>query len=166
VNTRLMPVGPALFGFCFCLIFVACESTGVGTGVSPTGNMTATFTWEEAEPTSGKMAATVVLPDGTQQRYQGKYYQITRDSRMETITDLWQPWGPHWGGWPYWGPEPSESFITHYTGQVVANLGGPNGERMRCHFRLLRSDEGMKGGAQGMCQLPLGNTIRAEIPPS
>jgi len=97
MKRRSMPVEPALFGFCFCLIFVACTSTGVGTGMSPTGNMTASFTWEQAEPTSGTLTATVVQPDGTQQQYEGKYYQITRNSRMETITDLWQPWGVELG---------------------------------------------------------------------
>jgi hypothetical protein len=50
--------------------------------------------------------------------------------------------------------------------QNRSRVGGTNGERMRCHFRLLRRDEGMKGGAQGACQLPLGETTRAEIPPS
>jgi hypothetical protein len=49
---------------------------------------------------------------------------------------------------------------------VVANLAGPNGQRMRCQFRVLRSSEGMKGGGQGQCQLPTGQTINADFPPS
>lgn len=36
----------------------------------------------------------------------------------------------------------------HYTGHVVANLTGPNGQRMRCQFQLLRAGDGMKGGGQ------------------
>jgi hypothetical protein len=59
-----------------------------------------------------------------------------------------------------------DSFVAHYTGHVVANLSGPDGQRMRCQFRLLRSGQGMKGGGQGQCQLPSGETIHAEFPPS
>jgi hypothetical protein len=79
---------------------------------------------------------------------------------------LWAGWYPSWVGWPYWGPEPQIAFITHYTGQVVSNLEGPNGQRMRCHFQLLRSSAGMKGGGKGECQLPSGETIKADFPPS
>jgi hypothetical protein len=112
------------------------------------------------------LEAMVVVPGGPQEEYEGRFFQITRDSDVQTMPSVWRPWYPGWRGWPYWGPEPSESFITYYTGEVVANLAGPAGQRMRCHFRLLQSSEGMKGGGQGECQLPTGETIRAEFPPS
>jgi hypothetical protein len=156
-----------LFGTLFIgAALSGCTSTGRGTGESRTSGVTADFTWKQSEPTSGQMQAVVTMPDGRQDTYEGKFYQITKDSRMETIGPLWDPWYPGWGGWPYWGPGPTDSFIQHYTGHVVANLGGPDGQRMRCHFRLLRSEEGMKGGGQGQCQLPTGQTINAEFPPS
>jgi hypothetical protein len=105
-------------------------------------------------------------PDGGPETYEGKFYQITKDTHVDTLGGLWDPWYPRWGGWAYWGPEPEESFVEHYTGHVVANLLGPNGQRMRCQFLLLRSGEGMKGGGQGQCQLPTGQTVNAEFAPA
>jgi hypothetical protein len=145
---------------------VGCKSTGVGTGESRTGNIKAEFTWEESGPSSGTLHATVTKPGAPPETYEGKFYQITHESQVQTLGPLWSPWYPTWGGWAYWGPEPEDSFIEHYTGHVVANLAGPNGQRMRCQFQLLRSGEGMRGGGQGECQLPSGQTIRAEFPPS
>ena len=118
------------------------------------------------QTTFATVTGTVTDPSGQQETYQGKFYQITQSSRIETIGGLWDPWYPRWGGWAYWGPEPEDSFIEHYTGHVVANLSGPDAKRMRCQFQLLRADEGMKGGGQGQCQLPSGKTIHAEFPPS
>jgi hypothetical protein len=51
-------------------------------------------------------------------------------------------------------------------GHVLANLAGPDGKRIRCEFQLIRSNEGMKGGGQGRCQLASGKTIRADFSPS
>jgi hypothetical protein len=154
---------------CVCLVgagAAGCKSTGVGTGESRTGDVSATFTWEESGPTSGTLHAMVTKPGAAAATYDGKFYQITHDTTIQTIGPLWDAWYPGWSGWRYWGPEPEDSFVEHYTGHVVANLSGPNGQRMRCQFQLLRSGEGMKGGGQGECQLPSGQTIRAEFPPS
>jgi hypothetical protein len=155
-----------LFGLLLGAVLLGCKSTGQGMGESRTGDVKVSFTWEESGPSSGMLKATVTKPDGTPETYQGKFYQITRETHVTTIGGLWDPWYPRWGGWAYWGPEPADSFIEHYTGHVVANLSGPNGQRMRCQFQLLRSSEGMKGGGQGQCQLPSGQTINAEFPPS
>jgi hypothetical protein len=155
-----------MFGLLIGAVIIGCKSTGGGAGESPTGNVKVNFTWQQSDPSSGALKANVMKPDGTQETYQGKFYQITKDTRVDTIAPLWDPWWPAWGGWPYWGPEPTDAFITHYTGHVVANLAGPNGQRMRCHFQLLRSAEGMKGGGLGECQLPTGETIKAEFPPA
>jgi hypothetical protein len=158
--------GLPIFALLTCLGLFACKSTGSGMGQSPSGDIKATFSWEQATPTSGTLKAAVVQPDGTQTQYQGKFYQITKDTQITTIAPLWHPWWPAWSGWAYWGPEPSESFVTQYTGHVVANLAAANGDRMRCQFRLLRSSEGMKGGGEGECQLPSGKTIKAAFPPT
>jgi hypothetical protein len=37
-------------------------------------------------------------------------------------------------------------LVTNYSGQVVANLGAPSGEHMRCKFRLVHPSNGMAGG--------------------
>jgi len=70
-------------------------------------------------------------------------------------------WG---GGWENWGAAPSTSFVTHYSGRVVANLGAPSGEHMRCKFQLAHPSEGMAGGGRGQCQMPDGKTIDATFP--
>lgn len=150
----------------FTAILIGCKSTGSGIGESRSGDVKVDFTWQQSDAASGNLAATVTDTGGRREAYQGKFYQITQNSRIETLGGIWNPWYPHWGGWSYWGPEPEESFIEHYTGHVVANLSGPDGKRMRCQFQLLRADEGMKGGGQGQCQLPSGRTIDAEFPPS
>ena len=56
------------------------------------------------------------------------------------------------------------SFITHYTGRVVANLSAPSGVHMRCNFQLASPDAGMAGGGAGQCQMPDGKTIDATFP--
>ena len=148
------------------LIMVGCKSTGSGTGASNTGDVQAHFTWQQSEATSGTLTAIVSYPGGSQETYAGKFYQITRNSTVESMGPLWYPWHPGWGGWAHWGVEPDEEFVTHYTGHVLANLTGPGGKGMRCQFQLLRADEGMKGGGEGQCQLSSGQNIRADFPPS
>ena len=108
----------------------------------------------------------VMEPSGAEETFQGKFYQITRDTNVETLGSLWTPYYPRWHGWAYWGPAPEEGFIEYYTGHVLAILSTPNGERMRCRFQLLRSSEGMKGGGEGQCQLPSGQTVSADFPPA
>jgi hypothetical protein len=148
------------------VVAVGCKSTGSGTGESDTGDVQVHFGWQQSDPVSGTLTATVNSAKGSQETYEGKFYQITSDSRIDTLAPLWHPWYPGWYGWAYWDPEPGEAFVTHYSGHVVANLAGPDGKRMRCEFQLLRASEGMKGGGQGRCQLPSGKTIKAEFPPS
>ena len=143
----------------------SCKSTGMGEGASDSGDVKAQFTWQQTEPSSGTLAATLTGQSGFMETYQGRFYQITSNSEIDTLSPLWHPWHPGWGGWAYWDPEPAQALVTHYTGHVLANLAGPDGKRMRCEFQLIRADEGMKGGGQGRCQLASGKTIRAEFSP-
>ena len=144
----------------------SCKSTGVGEGASDSGDVRAQFTWQQTEPSSGTLTATLTEPGGLTETYQGKFYQITSNSEIDTLGPLWHPWHPGWGGWAYWEPEPAQALVTHYTGHVLANLAGPAGKRIRCQFQLIRADEGMKGGGQGRCQLASGKTISAYFSPS
>jgi hypothetical protein len=93
-------------------------------------------------------------------------FQITQESRVTDFGPLWTGWGPGWRrgwhGWGWWGP--SQDVITHFSGQVLANLAGPGGN-MRCHFSLMRPTAGMSGGGAGECQLPDGPIINAQFPP-
>jgi hypothetical protein len=147
------------------VVTVGCKSTGSGIGESTTGDVQARFTWQQSDALSGTLTA-MVSGQNDSETYTGKFYQITRNSRIDTLGPLWHPWHPGWRGWEYWDSEPEDAFVTHYTGHVLANLAGPDGKRMRCEFQLLRADEGMKGGGEGRCQLPSGKTIKADFPPS
>ena len=91
------------------LIMVGCKSMGSGTGTSNTGDVHAQFTWQQSEATSGTLTAIVSYPGGSQETYSGKFYQITRNSTVESLGPLWYPWHPGWGGWGYWGAEPDSA---------------------------------------------------------
>lgn len=150
----------------------ACTTTGIGTGQSANGALGATFTWTETGGTQGTMIAQ--LSNG--QVFQGPMFQITSESRIDSYGPLWNGWGGGWRwgggwggrrwgwGWDGWGPwGPDMETITHYSGQVLANLQGPGGF-MRCHFNLMSPSSGMAGGGIGQCQLPNGTIIHAQFP--
>ena len=113
-----------------------CTTTGIGTGQSANGALGATFSWTETGGTRGTMVAS--LTNG--QIFQGQFFQITPGKPVTDYGPLWNGWGPGWGwgggwggrhwgwGWGGWGPwGPNNETITHYTGQVLANLQGPGG---------------------------------------
>jgi hypothetical protein len=133
-----------------------CTTTGTGSGMSRAGDIKANFTWTAQGPTQGQMTAT--LGDG--RVYQGRFFQVTQQTVVDDLGPLWNGWVGryHWRGWDWWGPQ-SET-ITHYSGQVLANLQGSDGF-MRCHFRLVDPSSGMGQGGEGRCQLPDGARIRA-----
>jgi hypothetical protein len=152
------------------IAIAGCTTTGFGTGQAIGSNLGATFSWTETGGTQGNMVAQ--LSNG--QVYQGPMFQITSESRYTDYGSLWAGWGGGWGwhrpwsrfgwGWGGWGPwGPDEETITHYSGQVLANLQGPGGF-MRCHFTLMSPGSGMVGGGLGQCQLPSGTIINAQFP--
>lgn len=144
------------------ILAAACTTSGVGTGRSPTSTVGAAFTWTQSSSARGTMVAN--LTNG--EVFQGPMFQITQESRITDFDPLWTGWGRGWRrgwhGWGSWGP--SQETITHYTGQVLANLQGPGGY-MRCRFSLMRPTAGMAGGGSGECQLPTGAIINAQFPP-
>lgn len=115
--------------------------------------------WKSTDDRTGTLTATLSNGD----TFSGPFYQVTHDTRIETIEPLWYGWRSTWHGWPYWGPYPDTAFVTHYSGRVVANLRDPDGEHMRCHFDLMHPRHGMAGGGEGECQLPSGQTIDATL---
>ncbi|MFL6550512.1 MAG: hypothetical protein ACJ8OJ_17610 [Povalibacter sp.] len=148
------PLGNMICTIVFFAGVVACTSMGTGVGNTRNGAVHANFAWQSTGDRAGTLNAEV----SNGQRYAGPYFQVTTDSRIETLTPLWNGWNSRWEAW---GPQPDTAFITHYTGKVVANLENADGDHMRCHFRLMRPSEGMAGGGQGACQLPSGETIDA-----
>jgi hypothetical protein len=149
----------ALPSFLACA--AGCTTMGTGVGSSATGATTVNFSWKSEDSISGTMNA--VLAGG--KSYTGPFFEITTDTAVDSLGPLWSGWGPglrrrgYWNDWAG-GPE----FVTHYSGQVVANLGAPNGEHMRCKFHLVHPSNGMAGGGQGQCQMPDGKTIDATFP--
>jgi hypothetical protein len=146
------------------VIAAGCTTMGTGTGSTPSGASAATFDWKSSDGVSGTISAT--LSDG--KTYNGRYFQITKDTTVDSIGPLWAGgggWGGRGGrGWGYWGVDASPDFITHYSGRVVANLAEPSGTHMRCQFQLVYPSDGMNGGGLGQCQLPNGTTIDANFP--
>jgi hypothetical protein len=135
-----------------------CTTTGTGAGQAVSGGETATFTWKSDTDTGGTMTAG--LSDGS--TYEGPFFQVTQDSTVDQMGPLWTGWSGRrgFGGWGLWGP--SEGFVTHYSGKVLANLQGPTGY-MRCRFTLASPASGMSGGGLGQCQLPTGPVIDAQF---
>jgi hypothetical protein len=141
------------------LVLAACTSLGIGTGsVEPSG-APVTFDWTSKDAgTSGTMTAT--LQDGSV--FSGPFLQLTSTTKIDTLAPVWSGWGPgrHWG---FGAPFPETEFATQYSGKVVANLQGPQGQRMRCHFDLNSPEAGMRGGGLGQCELANGRTVDAQF---
>lgn len=136
----------------------ACSTMGVGSGSLKPGNTPASFTWNSKDGgVTGHMSATLVN-EGV---FDGPFMQITSTTRTEVLEPLWTGWRRGWGDWGYRGSLPAEAFTTTYSGQVVANLTGPNQQSMRCRFTLNAPSEGMRGGGQGECQFGGGRTVSA-----
>jgi hypothetical protein len=144
-------------------IAAGCTTMGTGTGSTASGADPVSFNWKSSDSVSGTMNAT--LSDG--KTYSGQFFQITKETTVNSVQPLWSGWSPGWGawgGWENWEAAPSTSFITHYSGRVVANLGAPSGEHMRCKFQLARPSDGMAGGGRGQCQMPDGKTVDVTFP--
>lgn len=142
-------------------ITAGCTTTGRGFGSAACGANPTTFTWKSYDGHSGTISAT--LCDGT--NYTGQYFQITRNTPIQSIAPLFDGW---YSGWDEtdWNVGASPDFITRYTGRVLANLASSSGSHMRCKFQLVYPDNGMYGGGKGECQLPDGKTIDARFPPA
>lgn len=145
------------------VLAAGCTTMGTGFGSTSSAATPIAFNWKSSDSVSGTMNATA--SDG--KMYRGEFFQITKDTTVDNIGPLWSGWYAGWGrrdGWYYWDATPSPSFVTHYSGRVVANLGAPSGEHMRCKFELAQPSDGMAGGGSGECQMPDGKTIDATFP--
>ncbi|HEY7377825.1 MAG TPA: hypothetical protein VH542_03975 [Steroidobacteraceae bacterium] len=146
-----------LAGLC---ALAACTTMGTGTGHEGGSDHPVAFSWTSKDAVSGTMSATLA----NDKTYTGPFFQITSETRVETLTPLWFGWRRGWYDWPYWGRYSAPEFATRYSGKVVANLNGPNGDHMRCRFHLMRPASGMSGGGSGECQETDGETIEATFP--
>jgi hypothetical protein len=145
----------------FRLLFAlmgGCTTAGTGFGSTATGATPVNFDWRSTDSVSGTMNA--VLSNG--KTYSGEFLAVTTDMTVDNLWPLWSGWGPGYRGRGGWDGPPE--FVIHYTGRVVANLGAPNGEQMRCTFRLIHPSDGMVGGGRGRCRMPDGKSINATFP--
>ncbi len=151
------------------LLLGACSTTmsGMGGGDLVEAGKTVEpvlISWtSDNDALSGTMVAT--LPDLT---YSGPFFEITQQTREESLAPLWGGWNEGWYDWPYWintpeGPYEFDRFITHYSGKVVANLSAPDGSQMRCRLHLIKPASGMAGGGEGECQIAGDGTIQARF---
>lgn len=149
------------------LLLGACATVGTGEGDLTMKNRTekpVLFSWKSDNGgISGSITAE--LPGA---RYQGHFFQITRQTRRDTLQPLWDGWPEGWSDWDYWGygdygPYNVTQFITRYSGKVVANLQTDAGKKMRCRLHLVHPARGMAGGGEGECQVSGGGTIHARF---
>ena len=146
-------------------VISACTTTGTGGGQMSgpdAGEAPVAFQWVSKDGgITGNMTAT--LPGAI---YTGRFFQITQQTRSESLEPLWAHWHNGWYDWPYWGgpmttPYPITRFVTHYSGKVVATLDTEGKPRMRCRFHLADPARGMAGGGEGECQLTDGRVVQA-----
>jgi hypothetical protein len=157
-----------------CAIALAlsgCATEGVGRGaVEPTASSEIApgtpvrFSWQSdgVSAARGTISATI-RGHGV---FRGKYVQITSQTQdVDMNPYLGGGWHPGWHSWDGWGPGwGGDTFITHYTGKVVAILSSDDGdERMRCRFRLAEPSAGPAGGGIGECELDNGDMVTGVI---
>jgi hypothetical protein len=136
---------------------LACTTMGTGTGSLSPGNRPATFAWTSHDGgITGTMSATIA-GNGA---FQGPFLQITSTVRSDTLAPMWDGWEAGWGDWGWGGPM-GDIYSTDYSGKVVANLKGANGQQLRCRFRLNDPVAGMGGGGLGDCQFSGGRSVSA-----
>ena len=95
MSTRLMRGAVASV---IAIAIAGCTTTGIGTGQAIGQNLGAQFTWTENGGTRGTMIAQ--LSDG--QVYQGPFFQITSEGRVD-YDPLWNGWGGGFGWGRGWG---------------------------------------------------------------
>jgi hypothetical protein len=134
------------------LALCGCETQSAGTG---SGKVRGTrkpvaFTWQSTDSNSGDITATF----GNGEVFKGRYFQITRDTRVERLDPLWDGWSRPYPrtGWRYWDRDMDREFLKEYSGRVLANLQSERGDHMRCRFNLISPSRGMAGGGEGRCQ--------------
>ncbi|MDB5858056.1 MAG: hypothetical protein JWQ76_1745 [Ramlibacter sp.] len=139
---------------------MACTTMGTGMGSESPGNQPVAFSWTSKDGgITGTMSATV---DANAQ-FSGPFLQVTHETHVDAMGPMWDGLAPgwsDWGGWSVWGLS-DDAFVTSYSGKVLADLKGANGQQMRCRFQLNDPMSGMGGGGQGDCQVAGGRKVSA-----
>lgn len=144
-----------------CLAAAGCATSGVGRGQveapgKPEAEGEAVFVWRaDADARRGTIEA--VLPDGRD--FRGTFLQVTSATVAQDLGPGYSTWAGPGYGWGYMSGYDHSSFVRHYTGRVIAQLDGPDGETMRCVFQLARPEDGPASGGMGDCELSGGERI-------
>ena len=151
------------------LVLAACTTSGTGTAIARAPGQPGqeiVFYWDAGtDPTAGSIST--VLPDG--EVYRGQFVQITAETDVDSISPFYHRWYGGWGyGWDAaWWPGPFyddiSSYVTVYSGRVLATLRSPQGNTMRCQFRLSEPRAGLAGGGIGECRTSEGTAIEAAV---
>jgi hypothetical protein len=149
------------------LALCACETRGVGSGALQTTegaeaprSASVHFSWRSEGPSPAKGTISATVPGHGE--FHGNYLQITEQTQgIDVNPYLGGGWHPAWNTWDGWGPGwGGETFITHYTGRVIAILESRDGaSKMRCRFRLTEPAKGPVGGGRGECELSNGDMV-------
>ncbi len=145
-----------------------CVTTGsIGGRLSASGQapVGVTFSFQSDRFGDGGMLS-VTLPDG--EYFSGRYVQVTSTSTADVIRPITIFWGPRWHHWgpfgdPWFDEADYTSFVTNYSGRVVATLFGNKGNTMRCRFQLTDPQAGLSRGGVGECNVSNGGTIDAQF---
>jgi hypothetical protein len=135
---------------------LGCTMMKSGSGAAMYGMDPVKFSWTSSSNLSGSMTAT--LADG--EIFRGRFSQAIS---QKTFGDLGSQ-GPRWHQQGEYDIGPALESVPHYTGQVAAELAGPDGAVMSCRFELNRPADGMASGARGKCQLPDDVSVAVEFP--
>ncbi|UJR82479.1 hypothetical protein [Sandaracinus amylolyticus] len=132
-----------------------CATSGGGSGTLETGKPDQTepvaFQWNAApDATHGTIQAELL--DGRD--FSGEFLQVTTETRATDLDPYWDVWGG-----PWYGMADDTTFVRHYTGRVIAQLTGPEGQRMRCNFQLADPEAGPQSGGMGECELSTGERV-------
>jgi len=123
------------------------------------------FDWQpkNAAASSGSMSAT--LSDGT--HYEGQFFRVAKRTDPATYKPAWDGWTPYWPEWT--GAHDWTSFQQQYESEVIANVvaagGAGDRRRLRCRFELKRPAVGLSGGASGVCQSSMHESIDGVVMP-
>ncbi len=165
-------MGQGCFRFVQSLAIVTalagCVTTGsIGGRLSASGQppVGVTFSFQSDRFGEGGTLS-VTLPDG--EYYSGRYLQVTSTSTADVVRPITIFWGPRWRHWgpfddPWFDEGDYTSFVTNYSGRVVATLFGDKGNTMRCRFQLTNPSAGLSQGGVGECHVSNGGTIDAQF---
>jgi hypothetical protein len=63
----------------------ACTTTGTGVGNARVGDMHASFAWQSTDDRTGTLTASLSNGDN----FTGKFFQVTHDTRIDSLGPLW-----------------------------------------------------------------------------